>query len=72
MLRLVDRVLYEPKGEVKERFLFENKERIILQKLGGICRDKSWKTKMEILTESITLQISRNVARKNSFVLNEW
>lgn len=57
---------------MKERFLFEYKERIILQNLGGICRDKSWETKVGILTESNAPRMSTKVATKNSLSLKEW
>lgn len=44
---------------------------MVLQKLEKIFRDKSWETKMEILTESNTLQISTDVATKNSLILKD-
>jgi hypothetical protein len=34
-------VVYEPIGEVKDRFLFGNKETIILQKFDRISKEKS-------------------------------
>jgi len=54
---------------VKERILFENKERIILQNLGGMCRDKSWETKVGMLTESKAPRMSTKEATKNSLLL---
>ena len=63
-------MLYEPKGEVKKRLLLENKERIMLQKLGGMCKDKSRETNVGILTESKAPRISTKVATKKVIKLS--
>lgn len=61
-----------PKEEVKERILCENKEKMILQKVRGICKEKTLETKVGIFTESYAPRIFTIVVTKNSLSLKEW
>lgn len=68
----VERIICELEGEVKERFLFENMEKIILKKSGRISRVINWENKVGILTKSKAPRMSMKVLTKNSFSLKEW